>query len=139
MFSVKTLQGTPLRFITSSSRYFFSSSLNSNITTVIDIKSLSLSLNNSPKYSGGVKKTTRWKKKQNEITKKLYGPFLWMVFNYLKARAFLRRQFALTLTSQKFLVLVLSTSEGWKPESTLEPTNDFEHGTPGLGIHHFNH
>ena len=27
-------------------------------------------------------------------TKKLYGPFLWMGFNYLKARAIPRRQFA---------------------------------------------
>ena len=38
--------------------------------------------------------------------KKLYRPFSWMGFNCLKARA----------TSQKFLVLILSTSEGWKAE-----------------------
>ena len=40
----------------------------------------------------------------------------------------------LPLGSQKFLVLTLSTSEGWKAESTLEPASGFEHGTPGLGI-----
>ena len=40
----------------------------------------------------------------------------------------------LPLSSQKFLVLILSTSEGWKTESTLEPPSGFEHGTPGLGI-----
>ena len=48
--------------------------------------------------------------------KKLYGPFLWMGFNY-KARITSRKQFIfLPLSSQKFL-----TSEGWKAESTLEP------------------
>ena len=40
----------------------------------------------------------------------------------------------LLFSSQKFLVLILSTSEGWKAESTLEPPGGFEHGTPGLGI-----
>ena len=40
----------------------------------------------------------------------------------------------LPFSSQKFLVLILSTSEGWKTESTLEPPSSFEHGTPGLGI-----
>ena len=34
----------------------------------------------------------------------------------------------------KFLVLILSTSEGWKVESTLEPPIAFKHGNPGLGI-----
>ena len=28
----------------------------------------------------------------------------------------------------------LSTSEGWKAESTLKPPSGFEHGTPELGI-----
>ena len=42
-------------------------------------------------------------------------------------------------SSQKFLVLILSTSEGWKAESTLEPPSGFEHRTPGLGIQHLNH
>ena len=45
----------------------------------------------------------------------------------------------LPLSSQKFLVLILSTSGGWKAESTLEPPSGFEHGTPGLGIQRLNH
>ena len=42
------------------------------------------------------------------------------------------------LSSQKLLVLILSTTEGWKAESTLEPPTSFEHETPGLGIHYLN-
>ena len=42
-------------------------------------------------------------------------------------------------SSQKSLVLILSTSEGWKAESTLEPPSGFEHRTPGLWIQHLNH
>ena len=45
----------------------------------------------------------------------------------------------LPLSSQKFLVLILSTLEGWKAESNLEPPSGFEHGTPGFGIQHLNH
>ena len=45
----------------------------------------------------------------------------------------------LPFSSQKFLVLILSTSEGWKAELTLEPPSGFEHGTLGLGIQHLNH
>ena len=45
----------------------------------------------------------------------------------------------LPLSFQKFLVLILSTSEGWKTESTLEPPSGFERGTPGLGIQRLNH
>ena len=45
----------------------------------------------------------------------------------------------LPLSSQKFLVLILSTSEGWKAESTLEQPSGFEHGIPGLGIQRLNH
>ena len=45
----------------------------------------------------------------------------------------------LPLISQKLLVLILSTSEGWKAELTLEPPSGFEHKTPGLGIQHLNH
>ena len=41
--------------------------------------------------------------------------------------------------SQKFLVLILLTSEGWKAELTLEPPRGFEQGTPGLGIQRLNH
>ena len=40
----------------------------------------------------------------------------------------------LPLSFQKFLVLILSTSEGWRAESTLEPPSGYEHRTPGLGI-----
>ena len=45
----------------------------------------------------------------------------------------------LPFSSQTFLVLILSTSEGWKAESTLEPSSGFEHGTPGLRIQRLNH
>ena len=45
----------------------------------------------------------------------------------------------LPLSSQKFLVLILSTSERWKAASTLEPPSGFEHGTPRLGIQCLNH
>ena len=37
------------------------------------------------------------------------------------------------------MLLILSTSEGWKAESTLEPHSGFERGTPGSGIQHLNH
>ena len=30
--------------------------------------------------------------------------------------------------SQKFQLLIISTSDGWKVESTLEPPNGFERG-----------
>ena len=42
--------------------------------------------------------------------------------------------YLLPLSSQKFLALILSTSEGGKAESTLEPPSGFEYKTPGLGI-----
>ena len=42
--------------------------------------------------------------------------------------------YVLPFSSQKFLVLILSTSDGWNAESTLEPPSGFEHGKPGLGI-----
>ena len=72
--------------------------------------------------------------------KKLYGPFLWMGFNCFKATATSRRQFTfLPFSSQNFLVLILSTSEEWKAESTLEPPSGFEHRTPGLVIQRLNH
>ena len=44
----------------------------------------------------------------------------------------------LPVSSQKFLVLILLTSEWWKAESTLEPASGFEHGTLGLGIQRLN-
>ena len=36
----------------------------------------------------------------------------------------------LPLSSQKFLVVILSTSEGWKAESILEQPSGFEHRIP---------
>ena len=45
----------------------------------------------------------------------------------------------LPLSSQKFLALILLTSEGWKAESTFESPSGFEHGTPGLEIQRLNH
>ena len=45
----------------------------------------------------------------------------------------------LPFSSQNFLVFILSTSEGWEAESTLEPLSGFKHGTPGLVIQHLNH
>ena len=45
----------------------------------------------------------------------------------------------LPFSSQKYLVLIFSTSEGWKAESTLEPPSGFEHGLPGLAIQCLNH
>ena len=45
----------------------------------------------------------------------------------------------LPLSSQKSLVLIVSTLEGWTAESKLEPFRCFEHRTPGLEIEHLNH
>ena len=45
----------------------------------------------------------------------------------------------LPVRSQKLLALILSTSEEWKAESTLESLSSFEHGTPGLGIQPLDH
>ena len=44
----------------------------------------------------------------------------------------------LPLSSQNFLVLISSISEGWKAESTLEPLSGFELGTPELGMERLN-
>ena len=59
---------------------------------------------------------------------KLYGPFLWMRCNCIKAsrlcRATIRRQFTFY---QKFLVLMKSFSEGWKAEMTLKPSSAFDY------------
>ena len=129
LFSVKTPNSTPRRFIISS------------ITIKqqwLTLEHWACPLNNRPKDSGGSKKQEV--KKKNRIIKKLYGSFLWMGFSCFKTRATLRRQFTfITLSSQKFLILILSTSEAWKAESTLEPPNGFDHETRGLGIQHLNH
>ena len=52
---------------------------------------------------------------------------------------FKEADYFLPFTSQKFLVLVLSTSEERKAELTLKPPSGFEHGTPGLGIQCLKH
>ena len=63
-----------------------------------------------------------------------------MGFNYLKARGHFEEALNfLPLSYQKLSVLILSTSERWKAESTLEPPSRFEHGTPGLGIQRLNY
>ena len=49
------------------------------------------------------------------------------------------RVHSLLQSPQKFLVLIWSTSERWKAESTLESPSSFELKAPGLGIQHLNH
>ena len=52
----------------------------------------------------------------------------------------LRGDSLLAITSlQEYLVLISSTSKGWKTESTLEPPSGFEPRTPGLRIQHLKH
>ena len=47
--------------------------------------------------------------------------------------------YCLPLSPQEVLVLIWSTSEGWKSKFTLEPPSGLEPGTPGLGIQRPNH
>ena len=50
-----------------------------------------------------------------------------MGFNYLKVRSPCKETvYFLPLNPLEFLVLILSTSEGWKAELTLEPPSGFE-------------
>ena len=69
------------------------------------------------------------------IKKYLYGPILSMGFNYFKAttKVSMRLQghynetdYFLPLSPLKFLVLIWSTSKGWKAELTLKPPSSFE-------------
>ena len=72
------------------------------------------------------------KKKQKKKQKKI----LWLSFCGWRStayRATAKRKF-LPLGLQKFLVLIWSTSKGWKAESTLEPSSGYEPKTPGLWI-----
>ena len=65
---------------------------------------------------------------------------LFMGFKCCMARANLRRQsHFLPLGSEKFQVLILSSSEAWKAESILKTASGFEHGILGLGIQHLDH
>ena len=71
----------------------------------------------------------------NNFKKNFMTPFLWMGFYCLKATESLRGgSLILPLSSQKFLVLILSTSEVRKTESTLKLPISFEHGNPGFRI-----
>ena len=71
-----------------------------------------------------------------KLEKYFMGPFLWIGFICLKVIESLQGDSILFATSPKeFLILNLSTSEGWKAESTFEPPSGLETGTPGLGIH----
>ena len=71
------------------------------------------------------------KKKQNKTLWPLFMDGVQLPQGYSH---FEEAVYFLPLSSQKFLVLILSTSEGWKAESTLEPPCGFEHVTPGLGV-----
>ena len=72
---------------------------------------------------------------------KFYGPLFFKDGVQLRQgySDFEEAVYVLPFSSQKFLVLILSSSEVWKAESTLEPPSGFEHGTPGLGIQRLNH
>ena len=59
-----------------------------------------------------------------------HNPFSWMGFNCRMATKPLLGGILLSTTSsQKFLVLIWSTSEGWKSESTLGPSVDLKTDT----------
>ena len=55
------------------------------------------------------------------------------------SRKFEEVVYVLPLSPQKSLIFNLSTSEGLKAETTLEPSIGFEHGTPRLGIQRLTH
>ena len=76
-----------------------------------------------------LEKGTRWQKKWKCKT-------LWPLFCGWGSTAsrlqhhYWEAVYFLPISSQKFLVLIWSTLEGWKAESTLELPSGFEHGTP---------
>ena len=45
----------------------------------------------------------------------------------------------LPLSTQKFLVLIWSTSELWKAKLTVEPPGGFQHESPEFGIQSLKH
>ena len=75
-----------------------------------------------------------WWKLQKKKKKTLWSLFMDGVQQAQGYSHFEEAVYFLPLSSQKFLVLILSTWEGWKAESILEPLSGFEHRTPGLGI-----
>ena len=69
---------------------------------------------------------------QKTFLKKVYGPFLWMGFNCLKATEPLQGDTAIYFLP--LILLISSVSAGWKVELTLQPLSDFEPGTHELRI-----
>ena len=67
--------------------------------------------------------------------RKLYGPFLWMGFNYLKATEPLRGGSLLFTTKFQEILGTHLINLRRKGESTLESPSDFEQSTPGLGAY----
>ena len=60
-----------------------------------------------------------------------WGSTTWRLLSHYEEAVYF-----LPLSFQKFLLLVRSTSERWKAESTLEPPSGFENGILGLGTQH---
>ena len=59
--------------------------------------------------------------------KKFYDPVFFMGFNCLKAAdPLFETSYFLPINPWKILVVIWSTYEEWKPESTTEPSSDFE-------------
>ena len=77
-------------------------------------------------------KTSKKKKEKKNFMGPLYG---WGS-TALRLEPLQGGSLLFTASFQKFLVFILSASEGWKAKSTLEPPSGFEHETPGLGIQH---
>ena len=95
----------------------------------------------SLRYRAGVGHVTEHKNDMPE--KKTWKKTLWpLVVNGVQLpqglNHFDEAVYFLPLSSQKFLVLILSTSQGWKTESTLEPPGGFKHETPRFWIQRLN-
>ena len=126
MFSVKTPQGTPLRLITSS--------------IAVEQQWLTLDrwacpLNNNQK-DWWVLKKQQVKKKQWNYKKKNMASFYGWGSTASRLKPLWQGSLLYNTKFLKILILILSTSEGWKAELILEPPNVFDHETPGLGIQH---
>ena len=75
----------------------------------------------------------------NNNNKSFMAPFYGYSSNASRLESLWGGSLLYNISSQKFLVFILSTLEGWKAKSTLNPSNGFEHGTLGLGIQHLNY
>ena len=73
------------------------------------------------------------------VKKNFIAPFYGWSLTSSRLESLREGSLRFTTSSQKFLVLILSTLEGWKAESILEPPSRFEHETSGLGIQRLNH